>query len=88
MDSGGVPLCRFREKGAMQEAKEEYKDLIERFIALQYLFDKQWRAVKVSEHVLAALQRIGSQGPTLIILYIIDCTSDPCNGSAPHPSTT
>ena len=40
-------LCRVREKVAMQEAKEEFKDLIERFIALQFLFDKQWRAVKV-----------------------------------------
>ena len=32
----------------MQDAKEEFKDLIERFIALQFIFDKQWRAVKVS----------------------------------------
>ena len=31
----------------MQEAKEEFKDLIERFIALQFIFDKQWKAVKV-----------------------------------------
>ncbi len=43
----GVTWCRFREKAAMQEAKEEFKDLIERFIALQFIFDKQWRAVKV-----------------------------------------
>ncbi len=33
----------------MQEAKEEFEDLIERFIALQFIFDKQWRAVKVSK---------------------------------------
>ena len=31
----------------MQEAREEFKDLIDRFIALQFLFDKQWKAVKV-----------------------------------------
>ena len=39
--------CRFREKAAMQEATEEFKDIIDRFIALQFLFDKQWKAVKV-----------------------------------------
>ena len=38
---------RFREKKAMQEAKEKFKDDIERFIALQFLFDKQWKAVRV-----------------------------------------
>ena len=32
----------------MQEAKEEFNDIMERFIALQFLFDKQWKAVKVS----------------------------------------
>lgn len=31
----------------MQEAKEKFKDDIERFIALQFLFDKQWKAVRV-----------------------------------------
>jgi hypothetical protein len=45
--------CRFREKGAMQEAREEFKDLIDRFIALQFLFDKQWKAVKVGSRVHA-----------------------------------
>ena len=33
----------------MQQAKEEFKDIIDRFIALQFLFDKQWKAVKVSK---------------------------------------
>lgn len=37
---------RFREKKAMAEAKEKFKDEIERFIALQYIFDKQWKAVR------------------------------------------
>lgn len=40
--------CRFREKAAVQQATEEFKDIIDRFIALQFLFDKQWKAVKVS----------------------------------------
>ncbi len=42
--------CRFREKKAMVEAKEKFKDEIERFIALQYIFDKQWKAVRVSDN--------------------------------------
>lgn len=37
---------RFREEDAMKEAKEKYKDQINEFIALQYLFDKQWKAIK------------------------------------------
>ncbi len=32
----------------MAEAKEKFKGEIERFIALQYIFDKQWKAVRVS----------------------------------------
>ena len=31
----------------MAEAKAAHKDAMERFIALQFLFDKQWKAVKV-----------------------------------------
>ena len=38
--------CRFREKAAMASAKEKHRDAMERFIALQFLFDKQWKAVK------------------------------------------
>jgi hypothetical protein len=37
---------RFREKKAMQKAKEKFRDDIERFIVLQFLFDKQWKTVK------------------------------------------
>lgn len=48
--------CRFREKVAMQDAKEEFKDLIERFIALQFIFDKQWKAVKVRRPAAVDLQ--------------------------------
>ena len=36
----------------MAEAKEKFKDEIERFIVLQYIFDKQWKAVRVSCHTL------------------------------------
>lgn len=39
----------------MQEAREEFKDIIDRFIALQFLFDKQWKAVKVSSHILSEI---------------------------------
>ena len=38
---------RKREPAAMAEAVAKHKDDIERFIALQYLFDRQWTAVKV-----------------------------------------
>lgn len=31
----------------MAEAKEKFKVEIERFITLQYIFDKQWKAVRV-----------------------------------------
>ena len=31
----------------MAEAKAKHGDAMERFIALQFLFDKQWKAVKV-----------------------------------------
>ena len=38
---------RKREPQAVQKATETHKDDIERFIALQFLFDRQWKAVKV-----------------------------------------
>ena len=41
---------RFREKSAMAAAKEKHRDAMERFIALQFLFDKQWKAVKARTH--------------------------------------
>ena len=44
--SGAMRARRFREKTAMAEAKARHKDAMERFIALQFLFDKQWKAVK------------------------------------------
>lgn len=37
---------RKREPQAVQRATERHKDDIERFIALQFLFDRQWKAVK------------------------------------------
>ena len=39
----------------MQKATEAHKDDIERFIALQFLFDRQWKAVKVR---LVMLQKL------------------------------
>ena len=38
---------RFRKLEAVAEAKAKYSDDIERFIALQWIFDKQWKALKV-----------------------------------------
>ncbi|WP_029067357.1 4-alpha-glucanotransferase [Lachnobacterium bovis] len=37
---------KFREKNALEEAKEEYEDSIEFYKILQYLFRKQWDALK------------------------------------------
>ena len=39
---------RKRHPAAIAQAITTHKDDIERFIALQYLFDRQWKAVKVS----------------------------------------
>ena len=44
---GGVGGVGSERRGPCREAREEFKDLIDRFIALQFLFDKQWKAVKV-----------------------------------------
>ena len=38
---------RKRDPAAVAEATKTHKDDIERFIALQFLFDRQWKAVKV-----------------------------------------
>ncbi len=38
---------RKREPAALAQAVKVHKDDIERFIALQFLFDRQWKAVKV-----------------------------------------
>ena len=40
-------LCRFREPEALAKARATYHDDIERFIALQWIFDDQWAALKV-----------------------------------------
>ncbi|GMH35803.1 hypothetical protein BSKO_03671 [Bryopsis sp. KO-2023] len=37
---------RLREEQAMKEAKEKFQNQINEFIALQFLFDKQWKAMK------------------------------------------
>ena len=42
-----VCLCRFREPEALAKARATYHDDIERFIALQWIFDDQWSALKV-----------------------------------------
>lgn len=36
-----------REKKAVADARKEHEEAIELFVAEQYLFDKQWTAVKV-----------------------------------------
>lgn len=38
---------RKRDPEALADATTQHKTDIERFIALQYLFDRQWKAVKV-----------------------------------------
>ena len=38
---------RHRDPAAVAKATEDHKQNIERFIALQFLFDRQWKAVKV-----------------------------------------
>ena len=58
--------CRFREKGPMQEAREEFKDLIDRFIALQFLFDKQWKVVKVDSRALEPFANVEADNDCLL----------------------
>lgn len=38
---------RFRKPSAIQEAQKQFKQQIDEFVAIQFLFDRQWRAVKV-----------------------------------------
>jgi len=37
---------RFREPAALKDAAEKWRDEIESFVAEQFLFDRQWKAVK------------------------------------------
>jgi hypothetical protein len=37
---------RFREPGALAAAHEAHKDAVDEFVAVQFLFDRQWRALK------------------------------------------
>lgn len=53
---------RKREPQAVQRATERHKDDIERFIALQFLFDRQWKAVKVKIVVVQKLLGCPWQG--------------------------
>lgn len=39
-------FCRLREPGAIAAAAEEWRNEIENFVAEQFLFDRQWKAVK------------------------------------------
>jgi 4-alpha-glucanotransferase len=41
---------RFRDAEALTAARERFRDEIERFIALQWIFDMQWKALKVPTH--------------------------------------
>ena len=47
---------RKRQPAALAAAVELHKDDIERFIALQFLFDRQWKAVKVRLTICQNLQ--------------------------------
>lgn len=38
---------RFRKASALKEAHKQYQQQVDEFVAVQFLFDRQWRAVKV-----------------------------------------
>ena len=38
--------CRFREADALKDLAETFKEEIDTFVAGQFLFDRQWKAVK------------------------------------------
>jgi hypothetical protein len=38
---------RFRKASAIQEAHKQHKQQVDEFVAVQFLFDRQWRALKV-----------------------------------------
>jgi 4-alpha-glucanotransferase len=38
---------RFRKASALKEAHKQHKQQVDEFVAVQFLFDRQWRAVKV-----------------------------------------
>jgi 4-alpha-glucanotransferase len=38
---------RFRKASALKEAHKQHAQQIDEFVAVQFLFDRQWRAVKV-----------------------------------------
>ena len=49
---------RKREPAALAAATQLHKDDIERFIALQFLFDRQWKAVKVQLFINVAVTMV------------------------------
>jgi len=40
---------RYRHEDAVREARNKYRDAIDEFVALQFLFDRQWQALKVKK---------------------------------------
>jgi 4-alpha-glucanotransferase len=44
---------RYRKPSALKEAQKKFKDHIDEFVAIQFLFDRQWKAVKVSRCLVA-----------------------------------
>lgn len=38
---------RFRKASALKDAHKQYKQQVDEFVAVQFLFDRQWRALKV-----------------------------------------
>ena len=43
-----VCACRFHESKAIEAIRKQYAGDISRFIAMQYLFDRQWKELKAS----------------------------------------
>jgi 4-alpha-glucanotransferase len=43
---------RFRKASALKDAHKQFKQQVDEFVAVQFLFDRQWRAVKVRGEVL------------------------------------
>lgn len=41
-----MPLCPHRKADALKAFAKEHKNAIEEFIATQFLFDRQWKAIK------------------------------------------
>lgn len=50
---------RIRKAGALKDAQKQYKQHIDEFVAIQFMFDRQWRAIKVRRSFRHLLGRAG-----------------------------